>query len=152
MENERDLHTPLCTLLGCRYPILQAGMGGVARSELVAAVTEAGGYGFLGMVRETPDLIAREIDAVCARTACGTTPRKACGDDPNGHAGGAAALSNLRRVSSVDALAELIKLIVQVLDDVLASIAENSFFAIWLQSPNCSFSASKDRMRWSLRV
>ena len=68
MGSERDLHTPLCDLLGCRYPILQAGMGGVARSELVAAVTEAGGYGFLGMVRETPDLIAREIDAVRART------------------------------------------------------------------------------------
>jgi nitronate monooxygenase len=32
-------------------------MGGVARSELVAAVTEAGGYGFLGMVREAPNLI-----------------------------------------------------------------------------------------------
>jgi nitronate monooxygenase len=43
-------------------------MGGVARSELVAAVTEAGGYGFLGMVRETPDLIAQEIDAVRTRT------------------------------------------------------------------------------------
>jgi nitronate monooxygenase len=43
-------------------------MGGVARSELVAAVTEAGGYGFLGMVREAPDLISREIDAVRART------------------------------------------------------------------------------------
>jgi nitronate monooxygenase len=42
-------------------------MGGVARSELVAAVAEAGGYGFLGMVRETPDLIAREIDTVRAR-------------------------------------------------------------------------------------
>jgi nitronate monooxygenase len=68
MGNERDLRTPLCTLLGCRYPILQAGMGGVARSELVAAVTEAGGYGFLGMVRESPDLIAREIDAVRTRT------------------------------------------------------------------------------------
>lgn len=68
MASERDLHTPLCDILGCRYPILQAGMGGVARSELVAAVTEAGGYGFLGMVRETPDLIAREIDAVRART------------------------------------------------------------------------------------
>jgi nitronate monooxygenase len=68
MGSERDLYTPLCDLLGCRYPILQAGMGGVARSELVAAVTEAGGYGFLGMVRETPDLIAREIDAVRART------------------------------------------------------------------------------------
>jgi len=68
MEIERDLHTPLCDILGCRYPILQAGMGGVARSELVTAVTEAGGYGFLGMVRETPDLIAQEIDAVRVRT------------------------------------------------------------------------------------
>jgi nitronate monooxygenase len=43
-------------------------MGGVARWELVAAVTQAGGYGFLGMVRETPDLIAQEIDAVRAHT------------------------------------------------------------------------------------
>jgi nitronate monooxygenase len=59
MTNARDLHTPLCDLLGCRYPILQAGMGGVARSELVVAVTKAGGYGFLGMVREAPDLISR---------------------------------------------------------------------------------------------
>jgi nitronate monooxygenase len=68
MEIERDLHTPICDLLECRYPILQAGMGGVARSELVAAVIEAGGYGFLGMVREPPDLIAREIDKVRAHT------------------------------------------------------------------------------------
>lgn len=43
-------------------------MGGVARAELAAAVCEAGGYGFLGMVREPPQLIAREIDAVRART------------------------------------------------------------------------------------
>lgn len=45
-----------------------AGMGGVARSGLVAAVAEAGGYGILGMVRESPDLIAAEIDAVRVRT------------------------------------------------------------------------------------
>lgn len=63
-----DLHTELCDILGCRYPILQAGMGGVARAELVAAVAEAGAYGFLGMVRESPDLIVREIDAVRAWT------------------------------------------------------------------------------------
>ena len=68
MGSEPDLHTAICDLLGCRYPILQAGMGGVARSELVAAVTDAGAYGFLGMVREPPELIAREIDAVRART------------------------------------------------------------------------------------
>src|SRR5512145_2768435 len=65
---EPSLHTSLCDLLGCRYPVLQAGMGGVARSELVAAVTAAGGYGFLGMVREKPDLIAQEIDAARAHT------------------------------------------------------------------------------------
>jgi len=44
-------------------------MGGVARSELAAAVCEAGGYGCLGMVRETPDLIRREIAAVRQRTS-----------------------------------------------------------------------------------
>jgi nitronate monooxygenase len=44
-------------------------MGGVARSELVAAVTAAGGFGFLGMVRETPDLIRAEIDRVRAATS-----------------------------------------------------------------------------------
>ncbi|GAB1478631.1 hypothetical protein MASR2M74_11790 [Paracoccaceae bacterium] len=62
------LHTPVCTLLGCDLPILLAGMGGVARSELVAAVARAGGYGILGMVRETPQMIAQEIAAVRART------------------------------------------------------------------------------------
>jgi len=68
MIDQPDLRTPLCDSLGCRYPILQAGMGGVARAELVAAVAQAGGYGFLGMVREPPELIAREIDAVRAKT------------------------------------------------------------------------------------
>ena len=63
-SNKGPLHTILCDLLGCTYPILQAGMGGVARSELVAAVSLAGAYGFLGMVRESPDTIRREIRAV----------------------------------------------------------------------------------------
>jgi nitronate monooxygenase len=64
-----DLHTPVCDLLCCHEPIVLAGMGGVARSELVAAVTNAGGFGFLGMVRESPDLIRAEIAAVRARTS-----------------------------------------------------------------------------------
>ncbi len=55
---------PLSRLLGCRYPILQAGMGGVARASLAAAVSNAGGYGCLGMVREPPSLIIREIARV----------------------------------------------------------------------------------------
>ena len=63
------LQSPVCDLLGCDHPILSAGMGGVARSELVAAVSGAGGYGILGMVRESADLISQEIDAVRARTS-----------------------------------------------------------------------------------
>lgn len=60
MPNLRN--SPLCALLGCTVPVVLAGMGGVSRSELVAAVTEAGGFGFLGMVREPPELIVREIE------------------------------------------------------------------------------------------
>ncbi len=59
-----SLRTSACDLLGCEYPVVLAGMGGVARSKLVAAVTEAGGFGFLGMVREPPSLIRREVEAV----------------------------------------------------------------------------------------
>jgi nitronate monooxygenase len=62
------LHTPVCDLLGCTYPVLLAGMGGPSRSELVAAVTNAGGFGFLGMVRESPELITSEIANVRERT------------------------------------------------------------------------------------
>ncbi|HEY0920842.1 NAD(P)H-dependent flavin oxidoreductase, partial [Devosia sp.] len=58
------LHTPACDLLGCRAPLVLAGMGGVARSELVAAVAAAGGFGFLGMVREPVRLIEAEVGRV----------------------------------------------------------------------------------------
>lgn len=56
-------------VLGCRHPILCAGMGGPARAELAAAVCEAGGFGMLGMVRESPELIAAEIAELRRRTA-----------------------------------------------------------------------------------
>lgn len=55
-------------LPGRRVPILQAGMGGRARSELAAAACEAGGFGTLGMVRESLEPIACEVDAARART------------------------------------------------------------------------------------
>jgi len=62
------LRTPLCDLLGCDVPILQAGMGGPARHELAGAVAQAGGFGMLGMVRESADLIEQEIRALRALT------------------------------------------------------------------------------------
>jgi len=61
------LNSRIPALLGCRLPIVLAGMGGVARSELAAAVSEAGGFGFLGMVREPVELIRREVEALRAR-------------------------------------------------------------------------------------
>ncbi len=62
------LRTPLCDLLGCDVPILLAGMGGVSRLELAAAVVKAGGYPTLGMVREAPEVIEREVQALRAAT------------------------------------------------------------------------------------
>ena len=62
------LRTPLCDLLGCDVPILLAGMGGVSRWELAAAVANAGGYATLGMVREPTVLIEREVRALRAAT------------------------------------------------------------------------------------
>lgn len=55
------LHTPLVDLLDCELPIMGAGMGGVARHELAAAISNAGGFGCLGMVREPVARIREEI-------------------------------------------------------------------------------------------
>jgi enoyl-[acyl-carrier protein] reductase II len=58
------LHTPLCDLLGVKHPIMLAGMGGVSYAELVAAVSNAGGYGVLGMAGRTPDFIRDQMREV----------------------------------------------------------------------------------------
>lgn len=54
-------YNDLCKLLGCSYPILLAGMGGVSRYKLAVAVAKAGGFATLGMVRESPDFISKEV-------------------------------------------------------------------------------------------
>ena len=59
-----SLRTPLCDMLDIEHPILLAGMGGVAYAELVAAVSNAGGYGVLGMAGRTPDEIADQMRQV----------------------------------------------------------------------------------------
>lgn len=61
----RELHTPVCDLLGIRYPIVLAGMGGLygrlTPPELVAAVSNAGGLGVAGMTDVEPEEIRRRI-------------------------------------------------------------------------------------------
>ena len=59
-----DLRTPLCELLGIEVPIFLAGMGGVAYAEVCAAVSEAGGFGTLGMAAATPAEIRDEMRKV----------------------------------------------------------------------------------------
>jgi len=58
------LRTPLCDLLGVDKPIMLAGMGGVSYAELCAAVSNAGGYGVLGMAGRSPGEIKAQMAEV----------------------------------------------------------------------------------------
>jgi enoyl-[acyl-carrier protein] reductase II len=62
------IHTPLCDLLAVRHPIMLAGMGGVSYAEVCAAVSNAGGYGCLGMAGRSPSEIRAEMAKVRALT------------------------------------------------------------------------------------
>jgi nitronate monooxygenase len=57
------LRTRICDLLGIEFPIVSAGMGGVAMASLVGAVSEAGGFGILGTAGIGPVAIHNEIAA-----------------------------------------------------------------------------------------
>ncbi len=58
------LRTPICDLLGVEHPILLAGMGGVSYAEVCAAVSEAGGFGSLGMAGVPPEGIRAQMRRV----------------------------------------------------------------------------------------
>jgi len=62
------LETRFTSLVGCRVPLQQAGMGGVAMPPLVLAVAEAGGLGMLGGVMLPPPVLAGMLDDLAART------------------------------------------------------------------------------------
>lgn len=54
----------LCDLLGIEVPVILAGMGGVARADLVAAISNAGGLGVIGAAAMEPDELRAEIRRV----------------------------------------------------------------------------------------
>ncbi|HTM22209.1 MAG TPA: nitronate monooxygenase [Kofleriaceae bacterium] len=62
------LHTPLCDLLGIRYPIIQTGMGWVSGARLTAATSAAGGLGILGSATMTLPELEQAIAQVKERT------------------------------------------------------------------------------------
>ena len=58
------IKTPLCDLLGVEHPIMLAGMGGVSYAEVVAAVSNAGGFGTLGMAGTSAKFIEAQMQQV----------------------------------------------------------------------------------------
>lgn len=54
-------HTPVCDLLGIKYPIIQGGMAWVATGELAAAVSNAGGLGIIGAGNAPADVVKAQI-------------------------------------------------------------------------------------------
>jgi NAD(P)H-dependent flavin oxidoreductase YrpB (nitropropane dioxygenase family) len=63
--------TPLTERLGVSLPIMSAGMAGVAGPELVAAVSNAGGFGTLGAIGMAPEVLRTQIRQARALLAPG---------------------------------------------------------------------------------
>ena len=63
-----SVRTPICDLFEIEHPVFLAGMGRVAYAEVCAAVSEAGGYGTLGMAGAPPEAIRDEMREVRRRT------------------------------------------------------------------------------------
>ncbi len=58
------IHTPVCDLLRIRHPIVLGGMAGGTSVPLVAAVSNAGGLGTLGMALTPAEQIPKDIAAI----------------------------------------------------------------------------------------
>ena len=55
----------IAKMLGCKYPIVQGAMGVICNPEMVAAVSEAGGYGLLATAfQKDPDKLREQVEAV----------------------------------------------------------------------------------------
>jgi nitronate monooxygenase len=62
------ISTRFTRMLNIHHPVVLAGLGGVGRAELAAAVSNAGGLGMLGMIRMSPDFIRQQIHKTRALT------------------------------------------------------------------------------------
>jgi nitronate monooxygenase len=65
-----EFNTGFTRLFGCRYPLQQAGMGGLPSPDLAIAVSRAGGFGMLSGAAGCEALVA-QLDAVPGGSAVG---------------------------------------------------------------------------------
>jgi NAD(P)H-dependent flavin oxidoreductase YrpB (nitropropane dioxygenase family) len=66
MASTPSLQTPLCKLLGIRYPIILAGMAKTSGGPLAAAISNAGGLGVIGGLGYSPQQLQTIIDEIKA--------------------------------------------------------------------------------------
>jgi len=62
------INTPICDLLGIKYPIFQGGMAWIADGKLAAAVSNAGGLGIISAMNADADYLRRQIHIARALT------------------------------------------------------------------------------------
>ena len=62
------IHTCICDLLGIIHPIVLGGMGTATRAPLVAAVSNAGGFGTLGTSAFNAATLDAEVASIRERT------------------------------------------------------------------------------------
>lgn len=56
------IDTPICRMLGIKFPILQGGMAHISDARLAAAVSEAGGLGIISAANGNVEWLAQQID------------------------------------------------------------------------------------------
>ena len=64
------ISTPICDILGIRYPIFQGGMAWISDGKLAGAVSEAGGLGIISAMNADADYLRGQI-----KTARGLTDK-----------------------------------------------------------------------------
>lgn len=62
------IKTAFTELLGIAHPVVQAGMAGETSPDLVAAVSNAGGLGILGVTAHSPEKLERDVAAIRDKT------------------------------------------------------------------------------------
>ena len=55
------ISTPICDMLGIRYPIFQGGMAWISDGKLAGAVSEAGGLGIISAMNANAEYLREQI-------------------------------------------------------------------------------------------
>ena len=55
------IKSPICDILGIKYPLFQGGMAWIADARLAAAVSNAGGLGLISSINYGTEAVRQEI-------------------------------------------------------------------------------------------